>query len=90
MTRRKAEESDEKSGSDDLGFDTSGVPVPGPLRHKLALIERQKSAYPDRAMHVRWIEEFIAKEEFITADSIADQMLQLQEEDRDKRGERTS
>jgi len=58
------------------------VDVPQSLMSKLARVQRERVPYEERRTHLRWIEEFIESEEFITADSVADQILQMQNETR--------
>ena len=58
------------------------VDVPASLMTKLARVQRERVPYEERRTHLRWIEEFIEAEEFITADSVADQILQMQNETR--------
>jgi hypothetical protein len=58
------------------------VDVPASLMSKLARVQRERVPYEERRTHLRWIEEFIEAEEFITADSVADQILQMQNESR--------
>jgi hypothetical protein len=60
----------------------SMVDVPASLMSKLARVQRERVPYEERRTHLRWIEEFIEAEEFLTADSVADQILQMQNETR--------
>jgi hypothetical protein len=56
--------------------------VPSQLMAKLGRVQRERVPYEERRTHLRWIEEFIEAEEYITADSVADQILQMQNEAR--------
>jgi hypothetical protein len=56
--------------------------VPAQLMAKLGRVQRERVPYEERRTHLRWIEEFIEAEEYITADSVADQILQMQNEAR--------
>ena len=58
------------------------VDVPAALMSKLARVQRERVPYEERRTHLRWIEEFIESEEFVTASSVADQILQQQNEQR--------
>ena len=49
--------------------------VPSQLMAKLGRVQRERVPYEERRTHLRWIEEFIEAEEYITADSVADQIL---------------
>ena len=49
---------------------------------KLGRVHRERVPYEERRTHLLWIEEFIEAEEYITADSVADQILQMQNEAR--------
>ncbi len=49
------------------------VQVPRPLLTKLGRVQRERVPYEERRTHLRWIEEFIEAQEFVTADSVADQ-----------------
>ena len=56
--------------------------IPAQLMAKLGRVQRERVPYEERRTHLRWIEEFIEAEEYITADSVADQILQMQNEAR--------
>ena len=96
-TARKLAEQETKGGksidgdSDDdeaelLQSVPQGEEVPEFLRKKLKQIADEREVYNDRAEHVSWMENFIAKGEFLNASSVADQILVVQSETRTKLG----
>ena len=71
--RAAAEEAD-AAKSKDAWLDGA----PAALRRKLEQLEVDRREYPDRDTHESWVRFYVGKGDFLTADSVVEQMLQLQ------------